>query len=386
MKTPADGTKKLTLVHSPLLTEAPSVSNGAISISLAEQSSEKAPFVAYATLYYTGTTITNALVPFKFATSVIKVNCTGLKANTAIDIVTLSNVNTACKLTLSGTAAFETASSARVLTVAQGLDYCKYKNFSKNSLPTATSVNTVCQAIAIPTGALPGEFTINDSGKKIHFSHGNLYFDGADWGFEPEQYYFRTYNNFGKCDADGYSEDFGTASGHWGLFGWSTAYSNYGMIISNNIEAYPGDFVDWGMAYCESNNIADGSWRTLTGGTEYEWKYLFDNHDNIWGTCNDVPGRFIAPDDFEGGTKALSEAVNNWESAQAIGIIFLPAAGYRILDSVDNVGVQGCYWSSSECSEYEGYGMYFFQDGSLIKVVGYYRYSGVSVRLVTESI
>lgn len=180
---PATGTTMLTLVYSPLLTEAPTVSGGAISVSLASQSEEKAPFVAYATLDYTGTNITNAVVPFQFATSVIKVNCTGLKPGTAITSATLSNVNTACKLTLSGDKApvvagvtngtitrtgdeyfaatkvndegeavfqiavpkLETASGARVLTVAQGSDEVKDKNFSKKSIDPATSVNTVCQ-------------------------------------------------------------------------------------------------------------------------------------------------------------------------------------------------------------------------------------------------
>ena len=198
---PASGTK-LTLVHSPLLTEAPAVSEGAISISLASQSGEKAPFVAYATLEYTGTTITNAVVPFKFATSVIKVNCTGLKPGTAITSATLSNVNTECKLTLSGTAApsvsgdingtitrtgdsyfatgkinaegeavfqiavpaLEAASGARILTVAQGSDEVKDKNFSKKAIDPATSVNTVCQLVGLPAGALPGVFTVSDKG------------------------------------------------------------------------------------------------------------------------------------------------------------------------------------------------------------------------------
>lgn len=180
---PAEGTTRLTLVHSPLLTEAPSISEGAISISLADQNGAKAPFVAFATLDYNNEeSIDNAIVPFKFATSVIKVNCTGLDANTAITSATLSNVNTVCKLNISGTAAptvagdvngtisrtgddyfaaekvnsegvavfqiaspiLVTASEARVLNVAQGSDIFKYNNFSKESLPEATSVNTVC--------------------------------------------------------------------------------------------------------------------------------------------------------------------------------------------------------------------------------------------------
>ena len=184
---PAAGTR-LTLVHSPLLTEAPAVRGGAISISLAEQNDTKAPFVAYATLDYNGEeSVNNAIVPFKFATSVIKVNCTGLLAGTAIDNATLSNVNTECKLTLSGTAAptvagdvigtitgtgdayfaagkvngegeavfqiavpvLETTSNARVLTVTQGSFNFIDQNFTAKSLSEAISVNTVCQLIPL---------------------------------------------------------------------------------------------------------------------------------------------------------------------------------------------------------------------------------------------
>ncbi|MCQ2075390.1 MAG: hypothetical protein MJY77_09490, partial [Bacteroidaceae bacterium] len=49
----AVGGRKLSS-FTPMLTDAPSVSGGAVSISLAGQSGEKTPFVAYATLDYKG--------------------------------------------------------------------------------------------------------------------------------------------------------------------------------------------------------------------------------------------------------------------------------------------------------------------------------------------
>ena len=204
-----------------MLTDAPSVSGGAVSISLAGQSGEKTPFVAYATLDYKGeTTITGVVVPFKFATSVIKVNCTGLKANTAITSATLANVNTECKLTLSGCAAptvsgdvngtitrtgdeyfaatkvndegeavfqiavpkLETASGTRVLTVEQGLDKFNDKKFTTNSLAAATSVNTVCQ-LGINRN-LENAFSVSD-GKQVYFSKGNLWYGKVGEEAEP---------------------------------------------------------------------------------------------------------------------------------------------------------------------------------------------------------
>ena len=94
IKKPADGTALLTFVYSPLLTEAPPVNNGEISIPLAEQDGQKAHFVAYATLGYNDEgVIANTIVPFKFATSVIRAKCTGLNADIAITSATLSNVD-----------------------------------------------------------------------------------------------------------------------------------------------------------------------------------------------------------------------------------------------------------------------------------------------------
>ena len=516
VSTPAVGTTTLTLVYSPLLTEAPAVSNDAISISLASQSGEKAPFVAFATLDYTGTTITNAVVPFKFATSVIKVNCTGLKANTAINKARLSNVNTVCKLTLSGSAApsvsgdangtiirtgdayfaadkvneegvavfqmaipvLEAASGARVLRVAQDPDNFKYENFPKKPLSAATSVNTVCHQLSsyVPVtsvsldrasvnlakgwivtlnatvspddatyknvtwssdntsvatvnengrvtavaegtanitvttqdeektatckitvgpardGSLPGEFSVSAT-RKVHFSRGNLYYDGNKFDFEDEQYYFRTYDGKGKCDKDGYNKDSGTVSGHWGLFGWVGASSEtftkspeiYGVSTSLTMDDYGNVYgealkADWGTAIDDK-----GTWTTLTGGkntTPSEWKYLFEHHVNVWDTCKGVPGRFVAPDGFVGNEDDLKKAIKDWESAQADGIVFLPAAGSRNGSDIAMVGNNGNCWSSTADDSSSAYAGFTNTDGSGTKVNT--RYIGYSVRLITE--
>lgn len=230
----------------------------------------------------------------------------------------------------------------------------------------------------LPAGALPGVFSVSAT-KKVHFSKGNLYYDGSNWGFEAEQYYFRTYNGKGKCDANGYSTSSGTASGHWGLFGWSTAGKNFGMNTSTSTDAYSGNFLDWGTTIDNK-----GTWKTLSGGADGEWKYLFDHHVNVWGTCNSVPGRFIAPDGFVGDASALSEAIKDWESAQADGIVFLPAAGSRGGSTVVNVGGYGLYWSSTAYDSSCAYGVYV--NSIDVGPVNYdYRSGGYGVRLITES-
>lgn len=248
-------------------------------------------------------------------------------------------------------------------------------------------------ALILPDGVLPGVFTVADptptnpnSGDetKVRFSQGNLYYDGTNWGFEEEQYYFRTYcdgtHNGGKCDAHGYNQSTGTANGHWGLFGWSTTKTTFGMSTSGSSSDYWGSFYDWGKTIDDKD-----TWRTLSGVENGEWHYLFDNHVNVWGTCNSVPGRFIAPDGFAGNQDALLEAIKDWESAQAAGIVFLPAAGRRDGVEFHNVGAKGDYWSSSSVNEEMGYG-YFVDFGS--NDVSPYRTNArgnaFSVRLVTN--
>lgn len=405
VKAPASGTTTLTLVYSPLLTEAPAVNEGAISISLANQNGTKAPFVAYATLDYIGTTITDALVPFKFATSVIKVNCTGLKANTAIDKATLSNVNTACTLALSGTAAptvtgdvngiitrtndtyfaaskvngegvavfqiaapeLKTTSDARVLTVSQGSDSFEYRYFSTKALSVATSVNTVCQTIAIPAGAMSGVFTVSNDGgitkTLVRFSQGNLTYNVSTkkWAFYEHQYDCAT-----SYDANLIS-----------LFTWG--YNAEKSIDpsgreSDNVNRTSGNLSqdeDWG------SRIGDGdTWRTLTND---EWTYLLTNHSCKSASVNGVDGYVIAPDGFSG---ELAESYD--DAALATDkLVFLPIAGLRQGSSVVLVGNSGAYWSSSAKDSERAYCIMILS-GSSAAPTDDYRYLGYSVRLVTD--
>lgn len=248
---------------------------------------------------------------------------------------------------------------------------------------TATTVDgnisAVCLVTVIFARELPGVFTVGDvttSWKKVRFSTGNLYYDGRYLSFEDEQYYFHTYNGNGKCDASGYNPNSGTTDGDWGLFGWSTQGIPYGMSTSTDNRDYSGDFIEW-------TPLAIGTWRTLSGGHEGEWNYLFDHHVHVWGTCNNVPGCFIAPDGFDGDAAALSAAVSDWESAEADGIVFLPAAGYRDGSSVSEVGVNGYYWSSSALEDNAPYYVNFDCNDVKSKESPD-RYYGRSVRLVTE--
>ena len=195
---------KLFLVHSPLLTEAPVIAGGKLSISLAEQATTKAPFVVFASLDYTDGVISDAIVPFSFATSVIRVNCIGLSPNTAISSAEISNVNTSCVLTFAdgavtvsgadagtitrlnadgfaatkvnaeGDASFQlavpvlSASASRTLVVSQGGSKHADGNFSKASIAANLSVNTICTMGDMITAESPaGAIGVIDGRKAV---------------------------------------------------------------------------------------------------------------------------------------------------------------------------------------------------------------------------
>ena len=257
-------------------------------------------------------------------------------------------------------------------TIAKVDDYGTVTTFTEGeAIITATAkdgsgVTTTCKITVGPAiaGSLSGEFSVSVK-KKVHFSQGNLYYDGSvkAFKFETNQYDYHTYD---------------TGSNTWGLFGWSTPATTYGMSTSENERYYSGNFLDWGTAIDSKS-----TWTTLSGGKSGEWKYLFDHHVSIWGNCNSVPGRFIAPDNFVGGTAALSAIVSDWKTAQDAGIVFLPAAGYRSGPEVRSVGRQVRYWSSTAYDSYNAYYVYLTSD-EVKPDDELYRNYGLSVRLITE--
>ncbi|MDO5321359.1 MAG: hypothetical protein Q4F39_03130 [Bacteroidia bacterium] len=105
ISTPATGTTKITLVYSNPAEIAPEINAGKITFDLSTQGAEANKLVVYSTLDYEEglTSITDKIVPFKFATSLMRVTVTGM-ADADIDHAIVSNVNTVCELTVSADA------------------------------------------------------------------------------------------------------------------------------------------------------------------------------------------------------------------------------------------------------------------------------------------
>ncbi|MCQ2182378.1 MAG: Ig-like domain-containing protein [Bacteroidales bacterium] len=248
---------------------------------------------------------------------------------------------------------------------------------------TATCKVTVLANI---DGALSGLFSVSNT-RKVRFSQGNLQ---ATYSTSTSKYTLgfaaNQYSYIGNA-AGNTSIDSQTDGAVVDLFGWSTASTTYGISTSTSSGSYSGDFVDWGKAYCEKNNITpDNTWRTLSRD---EWKYLFNTRTVNGGTgagksysiditYGGIMGVVLYPDDYTGSV--LSGTVDSLPE----GVVFLPATGYRDGSNVRNVGNLGIYWSSTAIDSNLAYYVYFYS--YYVYPDDYdYRYYGISVRLITES-
>lgn len=265
-------------------------------------------------------------------------------------------------------------------------------------------------------GALPGLFSVSAT-KQVYFSKGNLWYDKTPnsgqpyWGFEANQYDFRTYPGKGSCINGTYKTSEGTPTKTYGLFGWGNAPTN-GDIKTSTGDESSYSWTEWGT---KIDN--EGTWCTLTNS---EWVYLMENRTGpkIGNTkncrcaqviVNDVPGILVFPDQFtwpEVHVSTIPKIFNTcsalWDESNVVkyssddfsyledeGVVFLPANGYRSKTSVSDVGTFGTYWSSTYYDKDRAHGCDFgvnpktnapyFTPGEDHK-----RSKGYSVRLVAE--
>ncbi|MGN0186660.1 MAG: hypothetical protein ACI392_02815 [Paludibacteraceae bacterium] len=139
----------------------------------------------------------------------------------------------------------------------------------------------------------------------------------------------------------------------WGETAPKSSYSSDNYSYSDNPAVLPLDRdaarVNWG-----------GAWRMPT---DAEWTELRENCEWTWTTRNGVNGREV------------TSKING-------NSIFLPAAGYRYDDDLNDAGSDGGYWSTSLTSGRPGLAWNVgFGSGSVYRYNNY-RYYGRSVRPV----
>lgn len=286
-----------------------------------------------------------------------------------------------------------------------------------------------------PEGTLPGLFSV-ESGKQVRFSQGNLQYKAypETWRFAERQYDYvgndilgNVNENSVKCDNalrsssyDGWIDLFG-----WGTSGYphgATAYQPWSIdqddthyyAYGNMGKSLPDESgkADWGKA----NTISNGHGSDWHTPARSEFDYLLNSRDNAHGLFGlgkvcDVPGLIILPDGWDWSEIQLSDlkpdwkprnsfgygdedvwdfSFNNylysdWAKMEAMGALFLPAAGNKGAD-VTNVTTDGYYWVS-DCSDLKMSHCIVFHGNRKITESGPGRNNrsrGFSVRLVAE--
>ena len=278
-------------------------------------------------------------------------------------------------------------------------------------------------------GTIEFAFSVSET-KKVYFSQGNLQYQASagTWRFAENQW------DFVGTQTPRYGSSGGTVNGSdnanfsetyegwidlfcWGTSGWNSganAYQPYSTSASHS-DYYPGgDYTnnltgsyanaDWGVYNAISNggNQA-GQWRTLTID---EWYYVINTRANAsskYGVAsvNGVNGLILLPDEWtlpdglvftsgvadDNGSEYYatvnSYTASEWAKMETNGAVFLPAAGSRYGRGVDHVGSESGYWSSS-VDDSDRYAGYLRIVSYHVSTGGFYRGSGLSVRLVQE--
>lgn len=211
-------------------------------------------------------------------------------------------------------------------------------------------------------GALAGVFTVNEAGKKVRFSRGNMYWNGDSFKFEILQSNRQT----------------GWDPNHVNHFYWSwyaDEASARDYDVTWPVGIFPNEEYDRNIAgHSFTVNGVTGKYRVLS---IFEWEHLFEKHSHKWVTVNDVPGYVIAPDGVELGNKL---SYTN-EELSAGNLVFLPVTGIRNGQTIWDISTIGYYWTSSiNQDNYGGY-MYLSRDGVDRGAV---LYDGCCIRLVVD--
>jgi len=262
---------------------------------------------------------------------------------------------------------------------------------------------------SVEEGMLPGVFSVS-ANRTIRFSKGNMQYHAAQnkWRFAENQYdYVGEKNSNISSYYNGWIDLFG-----WGTSGWNNGGQYYqpwdysAESVDSKLFGPYGEFNLTGdYAYCDwayYNQITNGGvltdrWRTLLNE---EWAYLYEGRANAYSLRSqakvcDVNGYILLPDNWStpagcsftpnsGSFNTNTYDESKWADMEAAGAVFLPAAGGRAAQILDEIGTGGHYWSASYYNINMAYSFYF--DSSMAMPSYFYslRYLGFSVRPVVD--
>ena len=312
-----------------------------------------------------------------------------------------------------------------IYTINSSVSYSGVKTVTGGNIPVSMSWSN---------GLSPKTFTVGmDDGtpRKVKFSQGNLMYlakggsggdalasvtDGENvrgtWRFASHQF-----DCIGGIAQKPYVNDKENHTTWIDFFGWSASGYNHNNInyqpwctltSDNGYYSYSDwknnlyDKSDWGYnAITNGGNVENYGWRTLSGGTNGEWRYLLELRDGAsskWGLgtvggC--TQGLIILPDGVWSGPSFVSGKTqgwltneytySEWAAMDAAGAIFLPASGNRSGTTFSNVGIYGYYWSSTRYSSTNSANVLHFGNNLFNPQSSSNRNYGYSVRLVKDA-
>ena len=358
------------------------------------------PFVAYGTLVYDGTaTLTEKMVGFKFATSVMKIAATDLGGGKITDVA-ISGINT--KVTLTPNADSETCGIAGSVPSVISTENFSSSPDSTRAIVTVGFVpdNSTNRTISFTKyGDIKKTIAITSEEIKESTSYFTpCAFEGADVDFVIIGGRKWAKMNLGASDINGYGKlySWGNLTGQSGdSFNPSFNQSNYGNTEGHNINNtdHIWDKTKHDAAY----NELGGSWRIPT-------KDEFIALDKACeGTGeNSQPMTAITASHIDNGkvkkgrywleaNQTVLSGIDELKNITAAGMLysdgenylFFPAAGGSTSDSRSLGGDGGRYWSSTWYSSGNAYALYF-NSSNVYPQYYYYRYLGFSVRPVSD--
>lgn len=171
-------------------------------------------------------------------------------------------------------------------------------------------------------------FTVNDSGKKVKFAPGNLYWDGNDFHFEEHQYDSPTIYN----------------PKHVAHFFWS---KDARVACAAN---YDDAYAQFGTACATTDNFFASDGGAIQGYTmlsKEEWQYLLKNATaKKAAVINFMFCVILKPDGFKGEVKDWYTA-EEWTKAETSGLVALPLAGCCADKHIWGDLHYGRYWSGT---------------------------------------
>lgn len=200
--------------------------------------------------------------------------------------------------------------------------------------------------------ALNGTFTVNNSGKKVMFSKGNLYHDNGGFKFETNQtdvatswdpthvshFFHVPYKGVWRPDFgidDSYAKEFNHTYGGDDDFAKDDKFlfTNSGATSKHNEFSVAGQKGQWRALSGEEFDYLLNK-RKVNGGEGEGKSYVFTT---LGGTTK---GLIIFKDDYTGTTTGFT--------AIPSGCVFLPFSGYRNVDSFNDTA-NGYYWCGDAC-------------------------------------